>query len=250
MTSSLPAQTLILTGPTGSGKTELALELAESLDAEIIAMDSMALYRGMDISTAKPILAQRQRIPHHLISVLDPWESASVAWWLGEARRCAQDIEIRGRRPLFVGGTPLYLKALLYGLFDGPPEDTELRRRLLSEASAAGSASLHKRLRESDPASAARLHPNDLRRIVRALEVLTLTGKPMSDWQTQWRQPTLAESNSPRCLWLDLPRIALYARINARVSQMFAEGIVEEIRALRDLDKPISKEAAQTLGYA
>src|SRR5258707_1315312 len=112
---------LVLTGPTGSGKTPLGIELAERMNAEIVAMDSMTLYRGMDIGTAKPTQAERTRVPHHLIDALDPWESASVAWWLDEAKRCCQEIESRGKRILFVGGTPLYLKALMRGLFEGPP---------------------------------------------------------------------------------------------------------------------------------
>src|SRR5437588_8029653 len=112
---------LILTGQTGSGKTELALEMAERLGAEIISMDSMALYRRMDIGTAKPTEEERRRVPHHLVNVLEPWESASVAWWLNEAAHCVADIERRGKRVLFVGGTALYLKAMLRGLFDGPP---------------------------------------------------------------------------------------------------------------------------------
>src|SRR5438105_1848739 len=110
---------IILSGPTGSGKTQLGLALAEKLDAEIVSMDSMALYRGMDIGTAKPTDEERRRVPHHLVDVLDPWESGSVAWWLEQAVRCSGEIERRGKRVLFVGGTPLYLKALLYGLFDG-----------------------------------------------------------------------------------------------------------------------------------
>ena len=114
---------LVLTGPTGSGKTPLGIDLAGPLNAEIVSMDSMALYRGMDIGTAKPTRAERARVPHHLVDVLDPWESASVAWWLARAAECVRAIEGRGRRALFVGGTPLYLKALLHGLFDGPPAD-------------------------------------------------------------------------------------------------------------------------------
>src|SRR5579871_2221732 len=125
---------LVLTGPTASGKTALGLELAERLGAEIVSMDSMALYRGMDIGTAKPSADERRRVPHHLIDVLDPWDSASVAWWLDRAAACCREIEGRGKRVLFVGGTPLYLKALLYGLFDGPPADVDLRRRLTEEA--------------------------------------------------------------------------------------------------------------------
>src|SRR6516165_8876687 len=145
---------LILTGPTGSGKSRLAMALAERLGAEIIAMDSMTLYRGMDIGTAKPSADDRRRVPHHLLDVLDPWQSASVAWWLEQARRCYQDVTRRGKRALFVGGTPLYLKALLHGLFAGPPADDELRRRLAAEAEERGSAALHRRLAEHDPVTA------------------------------------------------------------------------------------------------
>jgi tRNA dimethylallyltransferase len=237
---------LILTGPTASGKTELALEVAERLNAEIVAMDSMTLYRGMDVGTAKPSAAERRRVPHHLLDVLDPWESASVAWWLGRAAACCRDIEARGKRVLFVGGTPLYLKALLLGLFDGPPADAELRRRLTEEAQRDGREALHARLARVDPSAAARLHANDLRRVVRALEVWELTGRPISDWQTQWSGEPGA---SNRCLWLDVPRAELYARINARVERMVAAGLVEEVRALRQLPRPLSREAAQALGY-
>src|SRR5262245_28927262 len=135
----------VLTGPTGSGKSEFVLRLAEAHGAEIIAMDSMTLYRGMDIGTAKPTAAERRRVPHHLIDALEPWESANVAWWLERAVECCRDIESRGRRVLFVGGTPLYLKALLHGLFEVPPVDAELRQRLENEARDDG-ARLHARL--------------------------------------------------------------------------------------------------------
>src|SRR5437773_11230931 len=128
----------ILTGPTGSGKTQLGLELAERLGAEIVSMDSMALYRGLDIGPAKPTPEERRRVPHHLLDVLDPWEPASVAWWLERAAECVRDIAQRGKRALFVGGTPLYLKALRHGLFDGPPADEGLRARLMEEAEREG----------------------------------------------------------------------------------------------------------------
>jgi len=179
------ANALILTGPTGSGKTQLGLELAQRLDAEIISMDSMALYRGLDIATAKPTPAERALVRHHLIDALDPWESASVAWWLEQARACCLDIERRGKQALFVGGTPLYLKALLCGLFDGPPADAALRQRLEREAESHGCAALHERLAQFDPVSAARLHCHDRRRVIRALEVHELTGMHISAWQTQ-----------------------------------------------------------------
>jgi tRNA dimethylallyltransferase len=256
---------LVLTGPTGSGKSALGVELAERLSAEIVSMDSMALYRGMDVATAKPDADQRRRVPHHMIDVLDPWESASVAWWLGRAACCVREIETRGRRALFVGGTPLYLKALLHGLFDGPPADLELRGRLTEEAERLGSAALHARLATVDPASAVRLHPNDARRVIRALEVWQLTGRPLSAWQTQWKDketsgdketrrqtlslsPCLLVSLSP-CLCLDLPRDELYARIDARVVQMFDAGLLDEAAALRRLPRPLSREAAQAVGY-
>src|SRR5262249_39792372 len=143
---------------------------------------SMTLYRGMDVGTAKPTPEDRARVPHHLIDVLEPHESASVAWWLEQAAAAVTEIESRGKRALFVGGTPLYLKALLHGLFDGPPADDELRARLEDEANRDGKQALHDRLAAVDAASAKKLHPNDLRRVVRALEVYELTGRPMSEW--------------------------------------------------------------------
>jgi tRNA dimethylallyltransferase len=243
-------QALVLTGPTGSGKTALAVDLALRLSAEIISMDSMALYRGMDVGTAKPGAQERQRVPHHLIDVLDPWESASVAWWLERAAVCCRDITGRGRRALFVGGTPLYLKALLRGLFSGPPADAALRRRLEEEAERVGPEALHARLARVDPAAAARLHPNDVRRVIRALEVWQLTGQPISALQTQWERRGESESvaASP-VLWLSPPRRELYARIDARVRRMIASGLVEEVQALRRLPQPLSRAASQALGY-
>jgi tRNA dimethylallyltransferase len=242
---------LILTGPTGSGKSRLALDLAERLGAEIVAMDSMTLYRHMDIGTAKPRPAEQQRVPHHLLDALEPWESASVAWWLDRARDCCRDIENRGKRVLFVGGTPLYLKTLLCGLFDGPPASEALRDRLAAEAKEYGCQVLHNRLATVDPVSASRLHVNDVRRVIRALEVWELTGQPISGLQVQWRMPeeTVLSREKPRCLCLDLPRPVLYERINARVWRMIQDGLVEEARALRRLDRPLSREAARAVSY-
>jgi tRNA dimethylallyltransferase len=236
---------LILTGPTGSGKSALAVTVAERLGAEIVSMDSMALYRGMDIGTAKPDAEQRRCVPHHLIDVLHPWESASVAWWLDHAVDAVRDIESRGRRALVVGGTPLYLKALLHGLFDAPPTDEELRGRLEKEAAALGAEAFHARLATVDPLSAGRIHPNNVRRVIRALEVWHLTGRPMSAHQTQWD----TQPHSTQVYCLNRPRAELYARIDARVLKMIDDGLVEEVRGLLRLDRPLSREASQALGY-
>jgi tRNA dimethylallyltransferase len=232
----------ILTGPTATGKSQLALVLAEHLRAEIIAMDSMTLYRGMDIGTAKPSLEARSRVAHHLIDVLEPWESASVAWWLEQARKVADYLRNQGKAALFVGGTPLYLKALLRGLFVGPPAHAGLR----AELEARPSAALYRQLSQADPASARRLHPNDKKRIVRALEVLLLTGIPISQHQHQFSHPR----QLPRPpVWLNLPRELLYRRINSRVDQMIAAGFFDEVRRLASLPRPLSREASQAVGY-
>jgi tRNA dimethylallyltransferase len=241
---------LILTGPTASGKSSLALELAERVNAEIVSADSMTLYRGMDVGTAKPSAVDRARVPHHLIDVLDPSESASVAWWLERAAAAVHEIEARGKLALVVGGTPFYLKALLCGLFPSPPADQELRRRLEAEAERQGPEALHGRLAAVDPAAANRLHPNDVRRVVRALEVWQLTNRPISEWQREgWWQGDTPRFARGSCLVIDVPRPELYARIDRRVEAMFAAGWVEEVRRLRELPQPLSREASRALGY-
>ncbi len=246
------SQALILTGPTACGKTALALAVAPRLGAEVVAMDSMTVYRGMDVGTAKPTAAERAAVPHHLIDELDPAESGTVAWWLGRAAAVCRDLAARGKRPLFVGGTPFYLKALLHGLFDGPPGDPELRRRLEADAERVGNAALHARLAAADAKTAARLHPNDVRRVVRALEVFELTGKPISAWQQGWDTAAFAGEAAPPpaaipSVVLELPRDVVYERINRRVGAMLAAGWLDEARRLRG--RPISREAAQALGY-
>lgn len=239
------ADALVLTGPTGSGKSAVALELAERHGCEILAMDSMTLYRGLDIGTAKPTAADRVRVPHHLLDLLDPWESADVAWWLERAAEACRGIRGRGRRPLFVGGTPFYLKALLYGLFDGPGADPGVRAELEAEAERVGPEAMHRRLAEVDPPTAARLHPNDVRRVVRALEVFAISGRPISSFQTDWNA---APAPIP-CVALDWPRNELYRRIDTRIDRMLADGWLDEVRRLVSLPRSLSKVAAQALGY-
>ncbi|WP_337176733.1 tRNA (adenosine(37)-N6)-dimethylallyltransferase MiaA [Paludisphaera sp.] len=235
-----------LTGATASGKSAVGVHLARLIDAEILSLDSMSLYRGMDVGTAKPTLAERGGVPHHLIDVLDPWESASVALYREWALAAIRDVESRGRRALFVGGTALYLKAMLRGLFDGPGADPEVRARLEAEAQAVGDAALHARLATLDPATAARLHPNDRRRVVRALEVMELTGTPFSAQQREHDRPAPAAT---RVFALDWPRDILHERIDARVVAMFEAGLVEEVRRLQSAPRPMSWVASQGVGY-
>src|SRR5262245_28418915 len=209
-----------LTGPTAAGKTAVGLELARRIGAEIISLDSMALYRGMDIGTAKPTREERQSIPHHLIDVLDPANEFSVAQYLDAAQAAANEVAARSKDILFVGGTALYLKALLRGLFSGPPADWSLRRELEEVARVEGPDALHRRLREVDRAAAAKLHPNDARRTIRALEVHATTGRPISSMQEQFERGRPADEC--RVFVLDWPREQLEERIRRRVDQMFA----------------------------
>lgn len=235
-----------MTGPTASGKTAVGVALARRLGAEVVAMDSTTIYRRMDIGTAKPTMAERGRIPHHLIDVIEPWETASVAEYREWAGAVVRAVEALGRRALFVGGTPLYLKTLLRGLFEGPGSDAALRGRLEREAEAAGDAALHQRLAAVDPAAAARLHPNDRRRVVRALEVFELTGRPLSAFQVEHERPA-----PPRVpvFALEPPRAVLVERIDRRVREFFERGLVEEVRALQEAERPLSPVAAQAIGY-
>lgn len=236
---------IYLTGPTASGKTAVGVALARRLGAEVVALDSMTLYRGLDVGTAKPTEEERDGIPHHLIDVLDPWESASVADYRARASAVLDDLDRRGVPALFVGGTPLYLKALLRGLFEGPSADAALRRSLEAEADRDGGAALHARLAAVDPAAAARLHPNDRRRVVRALEVAALTGRPLSIQQREHARP----AEGVAVFALDRPRAELHDRIDRRVAAMFDSGLVEEVRRLLDNPRGISGVAAQGVGY-
>jgi len=245
---SAPRQRLsFLVGPTASGKTTVGVAVAQRTGAEVLSLDSMALYRGMDIGTAKPTLAERAGVPHHLIDVADVHEAFSAGRYVEAADRAVADIAARGPRPLFVGGTALYLKALTEGFFDGPPADWELRNRLLAEAEQAGSAALHARLRTVDAQAADRIHPNDVRRIVRALEVYQATGRTISEQQTQFGAP------SPRydCVLAGLrwPREELYERIHLRVDAMFDTGLVDEVRGLLDSPQGVGHAASQFVGY-
>lgn len=232
-----------LVGPTASGKSAVALELGRIHDLEIVSVDSMQVYRGMDIGTAKPTDEERAAAPHHMIDVLDPDESCNVARFCRMAMDCIRDIWVRGRRPLLVGGSAMYLKGLLWGLMEAPPRDPDLRRRLREEYDKRGADAIHARLARLDPEAAEKIHPNDVQRLVRALEVCRLTGEPFSEGQDQFEgEPRLDHS----MVGLRRPRAELYERINRRVDRMMEEGLLEEVRRLRPRLGP---QARQAVGY-
>ena len=236
-----------LTGATASGKSSVAIELSELLDAEIISLDSMAIYRGMDIGTAKPEPQQQKQVPHHLIDIVDPVESFSVSQYREAALEKIREIQCRGKSVLFVGGTALYLKALVRGLFDGPPANWDFRKQIEAELEDCSSDELFKRLESFDPLSAHKLHPNDRRRIIRALEVYYSTGKPISHWQMEFDQATAPESCN--VFTLRHPRPVLHERIEQRVHQMFEKGLIDEVAGLIEKWNKLGHTASQAVGY-
>ena len=236
-----------LTGPTASGKTSVGIAFAEEMEAEIISLDSMAVYRELDVGTAKPTDEERMIVRHHMIDVVDPCEDYSLAQYVEGAYEAIRDIKRRGKKVLFVGGTPLYLKAMLRGIFAGPPADPYLRKELHEQSKKAPPDFLHNELKKIDPASAERLHPNDTKRLIRAIEVFRNSGVPISVWQKQFDQPAPAS----RCnvIVLDWPRDELYERINRRVDHMIDNGFLDEVQQLTKRFLPISQTAAQAVGY-
>jgi tRNA dimethylallyltransferase len=221
---------LVVVGPTASGKTQLAVALAEQLRGEVIGADSVQVYRHFDIGSGKPTAEERARAPHHLLDVFDPLESMDAAEYARKARLAIGEVRARGKRPLVCGGTFLWIKALLFGLAEAPPASEAIREQHKREVLHAGRASLHARLAVVDPPSAARLHPNDLVRVGRALEVYELSGKPMSAWQ---QEHGFAKARYPaRLLGIERERGALQARIEERVARWLAAGWVDEVRAL------------------
>jgi len=244
----MPPKLNFIIGCTGTGKGGLGRELARRTGAEIISIDSMKVYRRMDIGTAKPSDEIRREIPHHLIDVVEPSAEFSVAEYVRRAESAISEIHLRGRLILVVGGTPLYVKALAEGVFEGPSADAELRARLHEAAVREGVSSLHGRLRRVDPVGAERIHRNDLRRIVRALEVFEITGRTISELQTQWdRARTKYE-----CGFIGVRRSLedQNRRTNLRVQRMIENGLVDEVASLLAEPKPLGRSARQALGYA
>ena len=248
MNVDLPAQNCwFLTGATAVGKTSVGLALAERLRAELISLDSMAVYRGMDIGTAKPSAEQQALIPHHLIDVVDPCEDFSVAQYVAAAHQAIHEIRARGREVLFVGGTPLYLKSLLRGIFEGPPANWELREQIEEEVAQVGNQALHQHLEQFDPVAASAIHPNDTRRLIRAVEVYRATGEPISHRQLQFDDERPAEDC--RVFVMRRQRDEQHERINARVDQMIDRGLIDEVRRLTAAGPGLGRTARQAVGY-
>lgn len=233
-----------LAGPTAAGKTSLGVRMADRLGAEIVSVDSMAVYQGLDIGTAKPGIADRERVPHHLIDVVAPWETYNVARWLADVTAAIAGIRRRGHRVLFVGGTPLYLRALRDGLADVPGEVPEIRRRLQADVAALGPHELHARLAEVDPEAARRIHRNDAKRIVRALEVAACGGQLSAAFA-----PAPHPVFGRQMMIVDVSRELLRDRIDRRVERMFAEGLLEEADRAQTAPGGIGPTAAQAAGY-
>lgn len=236
-----------LTGATAVGKSHIGLALAKTINAEIVSLDSMAIYRGMDIGTAKPGKAEQAEVLHHLIDICEPNEEFSVAQYLESAEQVVRDIRQRGREVLFVGGTPMWLKCLLRGLFEGPPADWELRAEIEREAASLEPGQLHYRLEQVDPLAATQIHPNDTRRLIRALEVYRSTGEPISHQQLQFDEARPADQC--RVFVLHREREDQHRRIENRVDNMLADGLVEEVRALIADGKTLGRTASQAVGY-
>ena len=243
----MKSKLLCLLGPTAVGKTEIAIQLAQRLNAEIISVDSRQIYRQMDIGTAKPTPEEQQAARHHLIDCIDISQPFSVADYQSLADTAIADIQNRGNRVLLVGGAGLYFRVIVDGLFEGPGADPALRKRLEGEVAQFGVDALHDRLRVCDPESADRIHPNNIVRVIRALEVYELTGTPMSELQQQWhperqRYPFIA-------FGLTMPRVLLYCRIEQRVDVMLANGLIAEVESLLAAGYGRDTIALRSFGY-
>jgi len=235
---------IFIVGPTSSGKTEVALDLARKLNGEIISCDSMQIYRDMDIITRVTAAERMKDVPAYLARCVSPEEEYNAARFAEEAEKAIEDILSRDGIPVVAGGTGLYMKALLDGIFSAPPKDEEIREELKREAEERGGAYLHKRLEQVDPETAAGLHPNDVKRIIRALEIYELTGETIHDKKKE--TAGIGDKYECRIFGLELERGSLYGRINGTVDRMFDEGLVEEVRGLRK--KGLSRTAGKALG--
>lgn len=245
----MPPKILVISGPTASGKTWLAVELAKRHNGEVVSADSMQIYRRMDIGTAKPTAEEMQGVPHHMIDVADPEEDFSAARYVDMASRCVDDVLSRGKLPILAGGTGLYIDSLLSGrTFAAFDEASPLRSELEARYAGEGGESLLRELARVDPDAAARLHPNDAKRIVRALEVWLTTGRTITEHNEQTR--AIPPRYDTLTLTLDYERREdMWARIDRRVDEMMERGLAEEVRALLDSGVPFKCTAMQAIGY-
>jgi tRNA dimethylallyltransferase len=243
----MKSRVLVICGPTASGKSDLALRLAHSLDGEIINADSMQVYRGMDIGTAKPSAEQRAEIPHHLIDVADPDQSFSAADFAEAAEAAIRDIGSRGKRAIVVGGTGLYIRALLKGLVDSPAGTEEVRQELQTEARQRGNPAMLEELRQVDPELAERIHPNNMVRIIRALEVFRTTGIPLSRYQQE--HGFSGQHYRSLQIGIRVERQLLYDRIDGRVNQMLEQGLLQEVQQLLNAGYGTESKALRAIGY-
>lgn len=246
---------IAIMGPTASGKTAFALDLAEAHGGEIVSVDSALVYRGLDIGAAKPDVAERRGIPHHLIDVRDPWQPYSAAEFASDARAAIDGILARGRLPILAGGTGLYFAALLHGLAPMPDADPLLRAAISRDAEARGWTALHAELAAVDPEAAARIHATDAQRIQRALEVFRLSGRPISAWQRAAAAQTRLPLRVLKLVLAPADRAVLHARIEARFDAMLEAGFLDEVRRLRALPglaahpAPTDLPAIRAVGY-
>jgi len=240
----------IIVGATASGKKSVAQAIVEKLNAEIISLDSMKVYRGMDIGTAKPNSGEIKKYKYQLIDIVEPSTTYNVAQFIKDCESAIENIRKRSYQPLLVVGTPLYLRSLLYGIFEGPSADASIRERLEKLAQDKGIPFLYERLREVDPAKADKIHSNDLRRIIRALEVYELTGQPISDFQTHFCDgtPKLPPRYPAILVGLKWEREVLYQRIDQRVEQMFENRLVEEVEPLWK-NNLLCRQTLQAIAY-
>ena len=241
------SELICLLGPTAVGKTEIAIQLAQRLNAEIVSVDSRQIYRQMDIGTAKPTPEEQKAARHHLIDCVDISQPFSVADYQSLADTVIADIQNRGKRVLLVGGAGLYFRVIVDGLFEGPGAAPSLRERFEQEAAQHGVDALHERLRACDPESAERIHPNNVVRVIRALEVYELTGIPMSEHQQQWHQENQRYPFIAFCLMM--PRALLYQRIEQRVDVMLANGLIAEVESLLAVGYARDTVALRSFGY-
>jgi tRNA dimethylallyltransferase len=241
-------------GPTASGKSAYALELAERFDGEVVSVDSALVYRGLDIGAAKPSREERMCVPHHLLDLRDPWQAYSAAEFANDARAAIDDIVARGKLPILAGGTGLYFHALLHGLSPMPEADPALRERITAEAEARGWPALHAELAAIDPHAAQRIHATDPQRIQRALEVFRASGRTLTDWQREHAQDRLP-LHTLKLVLAPRDRSVLHARIEQRFDAMLAAGFLDEVRALRALPQlqahpaPLDLPAIRAVGY-